>query len=299
MRKEDWFEEGMNCLDRKDYEGAGRAFQQAIGLDPRDGAPWAMLGLARANGGNRAGAIEAYRRALTFLPRCDLARETREKLNEFTRQDLAINAPGQGTTPLAAKKIAGPNLPRGAQLKGITWRPRAKRQLAYLSFIGMILIETLAGIASVFSNIAFAEYLWAMTGRTYSPDSDYLFIWVWVVTAVIGIFYGIGRMTGSLHIDRDGITWRPWYFSHHYPWSQIEEIGAGRQPLVNVYKPESHILWVKVHGEEPLQIKIYRFRDPIDPKTGKVQKIEDVLRTYWEAFKQRVIEISLEKNKEK
>ncbi len=152
------------------------------------------------------------------------------------------------------------------------------------------------GVTDVLGNMAFWAEFYARVGRTYSNNTDYLLISLYVILAVVGIAAFIGKMTSYLRIDRDGITWRPWYFSHHYAWSQVESIADERQSLVHLYKTDHPMILTHISGQKPLEIKAYRFRDPVDPKTGKVQKIEDVLRTYWEAFKQRVTEIPLEKN---
>ncbi len=48
MRVERWFQYGITCLDHKDCAGASDSFQKAIEVDPRVGASWSMLGIARA-----------------------------------------------------------------------------------------------------------------------------------------------------------------------------------------------------------------------------------------------------------
>ncbi len=94
MKEKSWFQRGITCLDHKDYAGASSSFQQAIEADPRDGAPWAMLGLARAKSGDRAGAIAAYQQALTLLPPGRLAEETRTRLEHIASEGKLL-MPGE------------------------------------------------------------------------------------------------------------------------------------------------------------------------------------------------------------
>ncbi len=91
MKGERLFEQGMTCLDQKNYEGAKRAFEQAVEKFPRDGAAWAMLGLAWAKGGDRPGAMEAYKHALSLITGGKLAEVTHARLASLTDEGRWAN----------------------------------------------------------------------------------------------------------------------------------------------------------------------------------------------------------------
>ena len=55
---------GKACLERSDTTSSRTHLERAVELDPSYSAAWKLLGKARAEGGDTAAAIEAYRRGI-------------------------------------------------------------------------------------------------------------------------------------------------------------------------------------------------------------------------------------------
>ena len=59
---------GFYALIEKDYAKARQLLEESARRDPKQAMTWVWLGQARQNGADRAGAIEAYRKALELKP---------------------------------------------------------------------------------------------------------------------------------------------------------------------------------------------------------------------------------------
>jgi len=59
---------GFYSLTEKDYGKAKEQLEESSKRDPKQAMTWVWLGQARQNAGDRAGATEAYRKALELKP---------------------------------------------------------------------------------------------------------------------------------------------------------------------------------------------------------------------------------------
>ena len=91
LRGEEAFYRGEAAFEERDYATAGRFFEQAIALDPRNNDAWDLLGHVRNRSGDPDGALAAWRRAAALDPlKTETARTIADALQKRGDVDGAI-----------------------------------------------------------------------------------------------------------------------------------------------------------------------------------------------------------------
>lgn len=96
------FEEGNRLYAAKDYEGARKAYEQAVDEGARDPAIFLNLGHAEYQSGRPALALINYKRALALDPSQDAARQSLEHVGK----ELGISSRGVGFADIAGRYIS-------------------------------------------------------------------------------------------------------------------------------------------------------------------------------------------------
>jgi tetratricopeptide (TPR) repeat protein len=60
------YQNGLTALKAEKWKDAGRAFNRVLEVTPKDANTWALLGLAKAGGGDLKGAVKAYEKAVRY-----------------------------------------------------------------------------------------------------------------------------------------------------------------------------------------------------------------------------------------